>query len=178
MRRLMTMDAKKKTHSLNEKGQALFEFIIFLPFTFILVTVFITMGNSINGAINQQKITRSYFYYELKNNSFAPNSKRVLRWYNSAGLSRTSMAVIGWKLKNDASNLYPVSSCYRLNPFLTGETTETCEDSSSVKGNEDPSAFVRIFTVYGICATPYQFLDSGQVRQDWEAWPACALKSN
>lgn len=173
----MVVKKKNTFQASNSKGQALFEFLIFLPFTFILITVFITMGNSINGAINQQKITRGYFYYDLKNNSMAPNSKRVLRWYTSAGLSRTSVSVLGWKVKNDASGLYPVSSCYRVNPMLTGSTDETCEDTTSIKGDDTPSAFVRIYTVYGICATPYQYLDDGKVRYDVDAWGACALKA-
>jgi len=168
----------KKEKILTSKGQALFEFLIFLPFTFIMVTVFITMGNSINGAINQQKILRGYFYYDVKNNSFLPSSNRVYRLKAQKGISRPSMYALGWQLKSDATGSFPISTCYRLNPFLTGTTDETCEDTSSIKGADSPSAFVRIYTVYGLCATPYQSLDDGHVRYDNESWAACALRNN
>ncbi len=174
----MVANKKNQTFLSNQKGQALFEFLIFLPFTFIMITVFITMGNSINGAITQQKLLRGYFYYDNKNNSLAPNSSRIYRWKNSAGLTRVGMNVLGWKFKSDSSGLYPISSCYRLNPLLTGQIDETCEDTSSVKGPDTPSAFVRIYTVYGFCGTPYQVLEDGRIRYDSEAWAACALKSN
>lgn len=173
----MVVKKLNKKFNVDDRGQALFEFLIFLPFTFIMITVFITMGNSINGAINQQKIVRGYFYYDTKNNSFSPSSKRILQW-NGVGRSRVSMYALGWKYKSDSTGLYPVSSCYRLNPLLTGSIDESCEDTTNVKGADTPSAFVRIYTVYGVCATPYQVRDDGQIRQDNEAWPDCALRSN
>ena len=48
-----------------QQGQALVEFIIFLPFMLMMYTVVITLGDAINGSINQQKATRAYFYYRL-----------------------------------------------------------------------------------------------------------------
>ncbi len=169
------MDASLKKHS-GEKGQALFEFLIFLPFTFVMLTIFITMGNSINGAINQQKITRGYFYYDLKNNSMAPTAKRLLSWSETSHLNRISMNMIGWKLMSDASGRYPVSACYKLNPLIAANSDETCADSTEAKGAENPSSYVRIYTVYGMCSTPYQIMDTGGIRVDNEAWQSCMLK--
>ena len=44
----------------NRKGQAIFEFIIFLPILLILYGVLVSVSSAINGSINQQKATRGF----------------------------------------------------------------------------------------------------------------------
>jgi hypothetical protein len=54
---------------LDQRGQALIELIIFLPLIFTLYGLIGGFANAINGSINQQKITRSYFYFRAQNSS-------------------------------------------------------------------------------------------------------------
>jgi hypothetical protein len=134
----------------NQKGQALFEFIFFMPFMLLLVTLFLTFGGSINGSINQQKATRGYFYSLLMNNSTAPTlpELQALKSLDSIGAS-----IAGW-----TSELFggvtPQATCYKLSTFMTSGPSDKCEDP------RDPAAratnFVRIYTAYGVCSASFR----------------------
>ena len=98
-----------------EKGQALIEFIIFLPFMLMMFMIVLTLGNAINGSINQQKAVRGYFYYRLQN-----NSQITRRNVPSIG-TMMGHYMVGWAdyIEGNA----PVAPCYKLKmPFSANAT--------------------------------------------------------
>jgi hypothetical protein len=137
------------------KGQALIELIIFLPLMITLYSVISGFANSINGSINQQKITRAYFYNRLQNNSTFPGPPLVFESFESWSLF--GVFFIGWKdyFKNEES---PVMACYKVSiPFKNGPK-DKCEEAYSQK----KTLWVRVGTVYGACGTSL-FQNGGEV---------------
>ncbi len=130
----------------NQEGQALIELILFLPFMLMMYTVVVSLGDAIHASINQQKITRAYFYYRLQNNA---QISKPMRGDGggliNAGWSQFGHYFIGWSdyLKSDN----PIAPCFKLNlPFAPG-AGDTCEASYTSQTTQ----FVRVATVYGIC---------------------------
>src|SRR5690606_15248645 len=111
----------------NDKGQALIELIIFLPLMITLYSVIGGFASSINGSINQQKITRAYFYYRIQNNSTNPEIKAgpIQNW------ETFGMSYIGWKdyFKggSDEGGL-PVMPCYKISIPFKENPADKCED--------------------------------------------------
>jgi hypothetical protein len=137
------------------QGQALIELIIFLPLMITLYSVISGFANSINGSINQQKITRAYFYNRIQNNSTFPGPSLVKESLPS--WSVFSVFFIGWKdyFKDGES---PVMPCYKVSiPFKKGPK-DKCEDAYTQKR----TLWVRVGTVYGVCGTSL-FHNSGEV---------------
>lgn len=131
---------------LNEKGQAFLELIFFLPVMTLLLALLVVIGNSLNGAINQQKVTRSYFYSRLKNHSGFPRKSYTNGAQNSWRLF--GMHFIGWRERFVDGDV-PVQPCYKLKlPFGSEETK--CDE---YKGDSTP--FIRVGTVYGACGATY-----------------------
>ncbi len=144
------MGAKKSNcFAKNDKGQAIFELLAFMPFLIFIFTIMVTVGNAINASINQQKVTRRYFYYLLKGNSAAPGQEDLGEWMNS-GISLAGMSAIGFRDK--AEGELSLAPCFKFTTLFTGDEGETC--SEPLKGS-DKSTFVRIFTFYGICGETY-----------------------
>lgn len=142
----MIMDAKK---ILNQKGQALFEFFIFLPLMLMLYATISSLGNAINGSINQQKATRAYFYYINQNNSMAPKPVKgnpVEDAWKLFGLT-----IMGWKEKF-GNGTTPVATCYEFKLPLGETEGDNCEEQYSGKTTQ----FIRVGTVYGVCGATYQ----------------------
>lgn len=131
----------------NESGQALIELIIFLPMMFTIYFLIAGFANSINGSINQQKITRAYFYYLLQNNSTLPqpDGNTHQAW------GRFGMFFIGWREKFAEGSESPVMPCYEITFPMKAAANDHCED----KYKEDSSKFIRVGTVYGMCGTTY-----------------------
>lgn len=136
----------------SESGQALIELIIFLPLMFTLYSVISGFASAINGSINQQKISRAYFYYRVQNNSTIPRPDP-----NGAHLAwnRFGMFYIGWKdyFKNQET---PVMPCYRISIPLEGRPSDKCED----KYSDTNTLYIRVGTVYGMCGATYRNLNS------------------
>src|SRR5665648_323680 len=102
---------KKKLNC--QKGQALIELIVFLPLMITLYSVIGGFANAINGSINQQKVSRSYFYYRIQNNSTIPGIKSgdYQNW------RKFGMFYIGWKERFENAD-QPVMPCYKISiPF-------------------------------------------------------------
>ncbi len=140
----------------DEDGQAIFEVLVFLPLLIFLYTIIYNVGNAINISINQQKVTRRYFYYLSKGNSFLP-SQDDLQEYSSGNL-RVGMSMIGFRAKTGGGGASgnSVAPCFRFNSFLTGSSSETCDEGTT---GERSTSFVRIFTAYGICGDTYSMID-------------------
>lgn len=135
---------------LNQKGQAIFELILFLPFLMFLYTIYYTIGNSISGSINQQKAVRGYFYNLVKGNSYLLNSGDV-KSFGSKGFKRIGFASVGWA--NDLVSEQPIAPCFKFSSILKNGATEECESSEREEG--DKSRFIRLFTYYGVCGPAY-----------------------
>lgn len=134
----------------NEKGQSIIEFVIFLPFLLMMYTVTMSIANAINGSLNQQKVTRAYFYYTLQNNSTFPRPYRggASQPYNQWGMF--GMQIMGWTEK--MVNEEPVMTCYKLKLPLGKNKSDSCEKAYQDKTTQ----YVRIGTVYGACGATYK----------------------
>lgn len=138
----------------NEKGQALIELIIFLPLMFMLYSVISGYANAINGSINQQKVTRSYFYYRIQNNSTIPKPDPD-GGYRS--WSRFGMFFIGWK--DYFQGRTPVYPCYKVSIPLASAGSDVCQE----KYTTPTTQFIRVGTVYGLCGASYARYDQDVV---------------
>src|SRR3954466_1046982 len=91
---MITVDNMKKYLS-NEKGQAIFEMILFIPFIMFLYTIYYTAGNAIRGSITQQTSVRGYFYISMKGNSFV-NTGPELQALKTKGMKTIGFSSFGW----------------------------------------------------------------------------------
>lgn len=144
----MIMAAKKEV--LNQKGQAVFETMMFLPVLLFFVIYMIKSGNAINASINQQKATRGYTYYLLKGNSKA---YRVGELGQLSNLQEVGAYMTGFRqaeVDGDSS----VSPCFLVPklPWIES-STETCYETGSVSPSD--SSFIRVFTMYGVCGESF-----------------------
>lgn len=139
-----------------EEGQALIEFLLFFPFLLMMYSVTLSIANSINASINQQKVTRGYFYYRLQNNSMAPTPYRGEGDDNP--FTRFGQYVNLWGEK--AIDKIPVAACFKFNVPLGDREEDVCEESYS----EQTTQYIRVGTAYGICGATYQNTQGNYVR--------------
>lgn len=140
-----------------EEGQALMEFILFLPFMIALLSLLVTISSSINGAINQQKATRAYFFHQLKGNSTAPLPNFVYRM-KEIGATSVGMFTIGW-MDERGDGDKPIAACYQINSMLAGGNTDDCRDAYD--HGKKTSRQIKVFTAFGICGNLYGFSEQG-----------------
>ncbi len=154
----------------NNKGQALIEFIFYLPALMILYFIILSIGNSINGSINQQKVSRGYYFARIKNNSYVPKPE----WNRANGYPADwqlfGMSVLGYKINTfgeseEGDN--PESACYRT-PLASIPTNsrQIASSTNAPKALTDPGCEepyeeprtqnIRVYTVFGICGATYQ----------------------
>jgi hypothetical protein len=165
----LMMAAKRKW----QEGQSIFEFVVFLPFMLVLYSILMTVGNSINSSINQQKVVRGYYFNILHGDSSLP-SKIYLDSIraNSREIRSTGILAIGWREKNAGGGgavQIPQASCYRMLPLSTKEMklkssgqSETCEASIDINTDGPKTHFVRVKTVFGICGETYATIGNSQ----------------
>lgn len=133
----------------DEKGQGLFEFLFFLPFMLMMYQIALSMGNAINGSINQQKTARGYLYARIKNNSTIPTPEHI----KSSALSQYGLFFMGWAQSREEGSGQVYAPCY---PFKTMiKATEDCKDNYS----GDTTQNIRVETVYGVCPTTYRIIN-------------------
>lgn len=130
----------------DQSGQALIELIIFLPLMFTLYSMISGFASSINGSINQQKVTRAYFYYRVQNNSTVPKPDEELTYQ---GWNRFGMYFVGWKDKMIGDD--PVAPCYHITIPMNGSNSEDCDQ----RYTQDSTQYIRVGTAYGICGATY-----------------------
>ncbi|MBL6989287.1 MAG: hypothetical protein ISR65_05900 [Bacteriovoracaceae bacterium] len=131
-----------------EEGQAIFEFVVFLPFMISLAFILITLGSAINGSINQQKATRRYFYFLTKGNSMLPNIAVLTRLKGK--VRSVGLDAVGWKEKTQGRS--PLAPCYSLKTVISKDLPgDNCE--SKATGNE--SRHIKLYTMYGVCTGRY-----------------------
>lgn len=135
----------------NQKGQAIFEFIIFMPFLVLLYTILYTVGNSINGSINQQKAVRGYFYTLVKSNSYLLNAVDIAELKNKA-INKAGFFAIGWSEKKQGETRF--APCFKFSSMVKGTSPEDCDDSK--RPDEGSSTYIRLFTAYGVCGAIFK----------------------
>ena len=133
---------------LNEKGQSLVEFVLFLPFMLMTYSIIMNVSNAINASLNQQKVTRAYFYYRMQNNSTIPKPRRDgVEPYANWGTF--GMQIIGWAAQIE--NNRPVAACFKFNIPLGKTKKDECNEGYATETTQ----FIRVGTVYGVCGATY-----------------------
>ncbi len=159
------MVVKQNGILLNEKGQAIFEFVIFLPVLLFLMTIMLTTGNAINSSINQQKSTRGYFFAIIQNNSKIP-TRDDLKNLENFSMNNVSVFSIGWRDKEVGGSASLAACTEYTTLFGAINVGETCEDAIV---NDNKSQFIRVFTFFGVCTETYSKTidETGNYRADW-----------
>lgn len=169
MQLFMIMDVKK---ILKEEGQAIMEFILFLPFMMMMYFAILSISGAINASINQQKITRGYFYYRLGHNSTMPRPRRDGQ-EPSSSWSTFGMQIMGWA-EDFVDNNNPVAPCFALNIPFAELGDETCQEAYT----KDATKFIRVQTVYGVCGATYtKFSNNNNIRHPDGGAPTVAIGS-
>ncbi len=143
------MAVKKNGKLREEKGQAIFELLVFLPILIFLYTVIFNVGNAINVSINQQKTVRRYFYFLMKGNSYLPYQGELSGY--AGGVTRVSASMIGFADRLEGASGAggtPVAPCFRFNSIFSDSGDESCDEP--VEG-ERQTSYIRVMTVYGVC---------------------------
>jgi len=143
----------------NQKGQAIFELILFLPFLIFMLSIYYTIGNSLSGSINQQKAVRGYFYALTKNNSYV-NTAKDIDEFGNIGMRSVGFSALGWREKSEGGGKQAFGPCFSFASMLkNGPSGETCDGKE--RGDNDTSNFIRVFTFYGVCGPVYSQPTSG-----------------
>ena len=133
-----------------EKGQAFFELLVFMPIFIFLYTVIFSVGNSINVSINQQKVTRRYYYFLAKGNSYVPFQAELEQY--TSGITRAGASMIGFADHLDGAATEgsgrPIAPCFRFNSLFSDSDSEDCEEPLE---GEKQTSYIRVSTAYGIC---------------------------
>lgn len=142
----------------NEKGQSIFELVVFVPLMLIVLTMMVNTGNAINASINQLKATRAYYYFLLRGNSIGQRNSYLVNLFNDRGMLKVGFNAVGWRRSDEAGSEDTFAVCYKYNSWLSDITgTKTCDDP--LADGETKTPFVRIFTVYGLCTETYDRYD-------------------
>lgn len=143
----------------NEDGQSLFELIVFLPVLLLILTVMVTVGNAINSSINQQKVTRSYYYYVLRGNSLGLNAIDLKEYGQTSSMSNVGMFAIGWRRSDPGqSNEEVFATCFRFSTLFSGDSQDVNCDEPNVSGQK--TSIIRLYTAYGLCTEVYTTSDA------------------
>lgn len=136
----------------SQKGQSLFEFLVFLPLLVMLIGVFYSFGSAMSMSINQQKAVRGYFYHLLKGNSYGINFPDLV-YMSGQGTKRVGMFSIGWRARESGGGKHSFGSCFRVSNIFAGSDNEDCDGPE--RPTEGSSRFIRSFTAYGICGNSF-----------------------
>lgn len=146
----------------NQKGQALFELIIFLPLFLYMVKVLFDYGDAINNSINQLKVVRGYYFYTISNDSNAPNRLFSKTFYDrgiSGNQALLSLDAYSWSLQSTVGDVRPIGSCVKVSGFLGGENnTDECASPNVV---EEKTQFIRAYSAFGVCTGTWINVGSG-----------------
>lgn len=135
----------------NEEGQALFEAMIFIPILLYLVVMMITIGNSINTAINHNKAARTYTFYIMRGNSDAVGKFDINRLNGT--LSELGNFMIGWSDEmGGAGGESPIAPTFQI-PTLpwAPAAEENCQD----RGDPEDTTCIKVFTLFGVCGETF-----------------------
>lgn len=171
----------------DQKGQAIFELILFLPFLIFLYMIYSTAGDSISASINQQKAVRGYFYSLVRGNSYI-NSLQELDQLAASNVRMVGFSSLGWREREEAGrgSSGAFAPCFKFSSLLKSDSSEECDDKArgeDADGN-GVTHFIRVFTFYGVCGPVYSATQAGG-RDHYEIIPnaqadpmKCALGSS
>ena len=144
------------TMAANHRGQAIFEFIIFLPIILIFYGVIVAVSSAINGSINQQKATRGFTYGLIKGNPTIP-IRILVRTNFEDGDEKVRLQGMFVHLYGDRLTTgeprQPYATCYQVPSYGQGEA-EQCDDPIT-DPNDKSSPLIRVKTAYGLCGATY-----------------------
>lgn len=149
------MDVKKIKNILkNEKGQGLIEFFLFLPFILMMYSICLSLASSLNSAINQQKVTRGYFYYKMSNNSMVPSPARGggAEIPEQNNWTEFGMHINIWGEEFLQGSNSPKATCFKFEVPLGKSIDDSCDQSYS----EFTTQYIRVSTAYGICGASFK----------------------
>lgn len=156
----MIMAVNRRNKILSQKGQGLIEFLMFLPFMLMMYSVILTFSNAMNASINQQKVTRGYFYYRIQNNSMFPQPSRDSGGEPSDAWRYFGMEIMGWAESFEGGNNKPVAPCFKLRLPLGTADDDACEEAYG----ETTTQFIRVASVYGVCGATIENSNSQRIR--------------
>lgn len=146
----------------NQKGQAIFELIIFLPFLIFMLSIYYTIGNSLSGSINQQKVVRGYFYALTKNNSYINTGPDIDEFTTKHSFRLVGFSALGWREKSSDGGRKAFGPCFTFPSMLRNGTTESCDDKERGDSPSGPTSnLIRVFTFYGVCGPVYTLPQNG-----------------
>ena len=137
-----------------QKGQAIFELIVFLPLFLYMTKVMFDYGDAINHSINQNKVVRGYYFYTISNDSNAPNLAFSNDFYNDGGLIGPD-AVIGqdsyaWSVESTLGGQKPKGSCVKVPGFMSSSPADSeCLESTEIVDKK--TSFIRSYSAFGVC---------------------------
>lgn len=141
----------------NENGQAIFELLVFMPILISFYLVIANVGDAINASINQNKVTRRYYYNLIKGNSYIPRSERLTAYKNGGSVQTAGMSAIGFaESLSGAGSGSPIAPCFRFNSMLTGDSSQECDEAVE----ERSTALIKVFTAYGICGETFELVNT------------------
>jgi len=144
-------------NSKDNSGQAIFEFLVFVPLLLGLYGIIVNITGSINASINQQKSTRGYFYNILKGNSMFP-SNIDLNGLSSIGT--VNFFTIGYRERSASGGVTSFAPCYKLQSLLSEGNSETCDNPDF---QDAESQFIRVYTAYGVCGPTLSISENGYI---------------
>jgi hypothetical protein len=123
----------------------------------MIYSVIINVSSSINASLNQQKVTRAYFYYNMQNNSTIPKPRRG-GGDPSDSWQLFGMQIMGWT--TELVDNQPVAACFKFNLPLGTGNGDVCEEAYSGKATQ----YIRVGTVYGVCGATYRRQGTSKIR--------------
>lgn len=147
----------------DEKGQGVFEVMVFLPIMLYLLSILLNVGNSINASINQQKASRGYLFYLLKGNSQGTR-KSDLDYFssNGGGINLVSPFIVGWRLESGDGGKESFGAYYQLPSVPLGGKNTPKDDCMDKFDGSESSTCIKIFTLYGVCGDTYALEGDGR----------------
>ncbi len=161
----------------NAKGQAIFEFVVFVPFLFILLSIIVSVGSAINASINQQKAVRGYFFSRVAGDSTIPDRDQLLK-LRDGGRTSVGYYAIGWRdygEGDDSSNSKPVAPCFKAATLVKGISGDNCKNLIKNRMTN----YVRVKSVFGVCTARYSLDGAGgspRVRHEGASESSCSLE--
>lgn len=142
------MVVKKCNHQL-QRGQALFELIVFLPVFLYMIKIVFDYGDALNNSINQIKVVRSYYHFTNANDSNLPNLKFSQDFVGKGIQSYIGSDAYSWSNEKTSSGVAAMGSCVKVFSFLgSGITGDSCE---APQVEEAKTQFIRMYSAYGVC---------------------------
>ena len=148
-----------------EGGQALLEFLVFVPLFLLLVLSVQAVGHAINASINQEKVTRGYFFFLVSHDSFWPDGGALAEF---PSLDLMSLDQVGWRERSGGGNgRESFAGCFPQ-PTVFGGGNPGDRDCDDKPRPDDPRGLgmVRVYTSFGLCTATHQ-RDQGGVAWHW-----------